>query len=198
MKIFQQLFFDHMIYAQIIQKNYVNNSKTPFSSYKIKNEIFVDTKNLRFQIFFRKLDHKSYEIYKIIKLIKRYVCKLKFWFESNVHFVFHINKLRLTANDFLSNQQKNVHHFWKQTISLTNENEKWMKFWILKNQNKSSDFSILSNEKIIPFFDNHQKILLIAMKCWKIFTHDIRINQNNSLRRFSVQKKIISWYNLSL
>lgn len=67
------------------------------------------------------MDHKIYELYKIIKIVEHSVCKVKFLIYVNAHFVIYINKLPLISNDLVFGQR----HFSPFFKIIMNGIEKW-------------------------------------------------------------------------
>lgn len=110
-----------MTYVQFIQRTYFNSRKMVSPVYKLNDKVYFNTKHFCNQKLSKKLDHKIYRLYKIIKFVEYYAYKLKFPVHSDVHFVFHVNKLCFALNDLFSGQKRPPLFF----LIINNVIEKW-------------------------------------------------------------------------
>jgi hypothetical protein len=92
-----------LINAQETQKKYANKKKKDSSEYKIKDMIWLFTKNIKIERSFKKLDHKWIESYKVKKILKD-VCQLNLSSSMIIHDTFYISLLRSTSNDSFTEQ----------------------------------------------------------------------------------------------
>lgn len=102
----KQFLSDQITYAQSVQKEYANNTRMPFSVYKIGDKVYLNTKNLCSRKPSKKLNHKTYGPYKITKFVGHYVCKLELPTHSNAHPVFYVYKLRLVSNSLFPSERR--------------------------------------------------------------------------------------------
>lgn len=94
-----------MTYIQVILEDLANKKRILALNLKVKDYIFIDTKNLYFKIPSKKLDFKSYSLYLIDKIIGLYKYQLLLSYGSNVYYIFYINKLYLALDDPFFGQQ---------------------------------------------------------------------------------------------
>jgi hypothetical protein len=86
-----------------MQKRHANQKRTFSSEYEFEDMIWLFIKNIKIERFFRKLDHKWIESYKIKKMLKN-ICQLDLSQSMKIHNAFHISLLRKTTIDFLIEQ----------------------------------------------------------------------------------------------
>jgi hypothetical protein len=89
--------------SQNIQKKYVDRKRVFLFEYKFEDMIWLFTKNIKIERFFRKLNQKWIDLYKIKKVLKD-VCQLELSFLMKIHDTFHIFLLRYAATNFLTEQ----------------------------------------------------------------------------------------------
>jgi hypothetical protein len=89
--------------AQNMQKKHANQKRTSSFEYEFEDMIWLFIKNIKIERFFRKLDHKWIESYKIKKVLKD-VCQLNLSQSMKIHDTFRISLLRKTAIDSLIEQ----------------------------------------------------------------------------------------------
>jgi hypothetical protein len=93
----------HMKKSQTDQTKYANKHRTIASNYQIKNRVWLFIKNIQIDRFSRKLNHKMFKSFKILKK-RRSSYKLDLSDDMNLHSIFHISLLRKNFEDSLSKQ----------------------------------------------------------------------------------------------
>jgi hypothetical protein len=93
----------HMKKSQQSQTIYFNRHRILASNYWVENQVWLSIKNIQIDRSFKKLDHKMFESFRILKK-KDSSYKLELLIEMNIHSVFHISLLRKNLDDFLSRQ----------------------------------------------------------------------------------------------
>jgi hypothetical protein len=81
-----------------MQKRHANQKRTSSFEYEFEDMIWLFIKNIKIERFFRKLNHKWIESYKIKKVLKD-ACQLNLSSSMKIHDIFYISLLRKTAID---------------------------------------------------------------------------------------------------
>jgi len=114
---------DEMFIAQIIYKFNVNLSRHSCSRYFVKDEVWLNARNLSIAHLIVKLDDRNVDLFKIKRVFKNnsLIIELNLSAFMKIHSVFHVTLLSHIASDFLSNQHqkswelviiKNDERFW--------------------------------------------------------------------------------------
>jgi hypothetical protein len=92
-----------LVDAQKTQKKHADKHKTFSFEYQLEDMIWLFTKNIKIERFFRKLNHKWINFYKIKKVLKE-ICQLNLFQSMKIHDTFHTLLLYFAAIDLLINQ----------------------------------------------------------------------------------------------
>jgi hypothetical protein len=89
--------------AQDTQKKHANQKRSLSSEYKLKDLMWLFTKNIKIERSFKKLNHKWIDSYKIKKVLKD-ACQFDLSQSMKIHDIFHIFLLRIVVNDLFIDQ----------------------------------------------------------------------------------------------
>ncbi len=109
---------NNLVVTQKSQKRFVDVHKTKTPVYKIKNKIWLSTRNLKTEKSVKKLNHKMIDPFKIKKILKQN-CQLKLPPLMKIHDIFHIFFLRRNLDDPLKKQMQSSSF----SIIINDENE---------------------------------------------------------------------------
>ena len=89
----------NLLVFQEAQRSAANFYRTPAPFYQMKDQVWLNSKNIRTQRPSKKLDDKWIGPFTIIKLVGKRACRLELPATFQIHSVFHVSLLRLTAQD---------------------------------------------------------------------------------------------------
>ena len=107
-----------MTAAQQNQETQINRNKQIALLFKVENKVWLNLKNIRTIKPAKKLNWKNIK-YTITKIIETHFVRLNV--KKKIHDVFHVNRVKLTATNFFSNQILNDEQ--SSTILVDNEEE---------------------------------------------------------------------------
>ncbi len=118
---------DEMFIAQIIYKFNVNLSRHSCSRYFVKDEVWLNARNLSIAHLIVKLDDRNVDLFKIKRVFKNnsLIIELNLSAFMKIHSVFHVTLLSHIASDFLSNQHQKS---WELVIIKNDE-----RFWYINS-----------------------------------------------------------------
>jgi hypothetical protein len=97
---------DQIALSQTRMEHFANQNRKPAPRYKIGDQVWLSTRNIRTQRPSKKLDHKQVGPYKILERIGQVAYRLELPPSMKIHPVFHSNLLRLNSNDALQGQHQ--------------------------------------------------------------------------------------------
>ena len=99
MKRIQDYLREEMVYAQQYQEEQANTRRTPAPAYKVGDEVFLLTSNIKTDRPSKKLDYKKLGRFKVLEVISPYAYKLDLPRTLRLHPVFHTSLLRRAGDD---------------------------------------------------------------------------------------------------
>ena len=89
----------NLLVSQKAQKSAANFHRTPALSYQVGDQVWLNSKNIRTQKLFKKLDNKWIGSFTITELVGKHAGRLELPATLWIHPVFHVFLLRLIAQD---------------------------------------------------------------------------------------------------
>ena len=95
----------NLLVSQEAQRSAANFHRTPAPSYQVKDQVWLNSKNIRTQRPFKKLDDKWIGPFTITELVGTQACQLELPATLWIHLVFHVSLLRPTAQNPVPGQR---------------------------------------------------------------------------------------------
>ena len=89
----------NLLTSQEAQQSAANLHRVPPQSYQVRDQVWLNSRNIRAQRPSRKLDNKWIGPFKVLELIGKRACRLELPKTLQIHPVFHVSLLRLAAQD---------------------------------------------------------------------------------------------------
>lgn len=96
---------DEMRYAQAVYEEHANRHRQPAPQYKVGDQVYLSSRNIRTLRPSKKLDWKQLGPYPIIEKVSSHAYRLQLPANMKIHNVFHVNLLRPNSEDPLLGQE---------------------------------------------------------------------------------------------
>ena len=99
MEKFSKQLKSNLLVSQKAQRPAANLHRTPAPAYQVRNQVWLNSKNIKTQRPFKKLDNKWIGPFTIAELVSKRACQLELSVTLQIHLVFHVFLLHCTAQN---------------------------------------------------------------------------------------------------